>query len=64
MATADFLDEKRNEIGVRLKELGPLVDEYRRLEAAAAALDGVPSKVLVSGASTGSARRTYARASA
>jgi CRP-like cAMP-binding protein len=39
---ADFLDEKRNEIGARLKELKPLVDEYQRLEAAAAALDGVP----------------------
>jgi CRP-like cAMP-binding protein len=38
---ADFLDEKRNEIGVRLKELKPLVEEYQRLEAAAAALDGV-----------------------
>jgi hypothetical protein len=40
---ADFLDEKRNEIGARLKELKPLVEEYQRLEAAAAALDGVPS---------------------
>lgn len=40
---ADFLDEKRNEIGARLKELKPLVDEYQRLEAAAAALDGVPT---------------------
>ena len=39
---ADFLDEKRNEIGARLKELKPLVDEYQRLAAAAAALDGVP----------------------
>jgi hypothetical protein len=39
---ADFLDEKRNEIGDRLTELRPLVDEYRRLEAAAAALEGVP----------------------
>ena len=39
---ADFLDEKRNEIGARLKELKPLVEEYQRLEAAAAALDGVP----------------------
>ena len=39
---ADFLDEKRSEIGARLKELKPLVDEYQRLEAAAAALDGVP----------------------
>jgi CRP-like cAMP-binding protein len=40
---ADFLDEKRSEIGARLKELKPLVEEYQRLEAAAAALDGVPS---------------------
>jgi hypothetical protein len=39
---ADFLDEKRREIGARLKELEPLVDEYARLQAAAAALDGVP----------------------
>jgi len=39
---ADFLDEKRSEIGARLKELKPLVDEYQRLEAAVAALDGVP----------------------
>ena len=38
---ADFLDEKRREIGTRLKELKPLVDEYARLEAAAAALDGM-----------------------
>ena len=37
----DFLDEKRNEIDARLKELRPLVDEYRRLEAAAAALAGI-----------------------
>ena len=40
---ADFLDEKRSEIASRLKELKPLVDEYQRLEAAAAALDGVPA---------------------
>ncbi|HEX8159231.1 MAG TPA: hypothetical protein VF526_17740 [Solirubrobacteraceae bacterium] len=40
---ADFLDEKRNEIGSRLTELKPLVDEYQRLEAAAAALDGLPA---------------------
>ncbi len=38
---ADFLDEKRSEIGARLKELKPLIEEYTRLEAAAAALDGV-----------------------
>ncbi len=38
---ADFLDEKRREIDSRLKELRPLVDEYNRLEKAAAALAGV-----------------------
>ncbi len=38
---ADFLDEKRREMKERLKELRPLVDEYHRLEAAVAALDGV-----------------------
>ena len=37
----EFLDEKRREIGDRLKELKPLVDEYARLLAAADALDGV-----------------------
>ncbi len=60
---ADFLDEKRNEIGARLKELKPLVDEYMRLEAAAAALDGVP---VTSSAASASARpgRAPARARA
>jgi CRP-like cAMP-binding protein len=38
---ADFLDEKRQELQARLKELRPLVDEFHRLEAAVAALDGV-----------------------
>ncbi|MBA3298942.1 MAG: hypothetical protein H0U24_02570 [Thermoleophilaceae bacterium] len=37
----DFLDEKRKEIDTRLRELRPLVDEYGRLEKAAAALAGV-----------------------
>jgi hypothetical protein len=37
----DFLDEKRQEIQSRLAELKPLIDEYSRLEAAAAALEGV-----------------------
>lgn len=40
---ADFLDDKKREIRSRLAELKPLVDEYQRLEAAAAALEGVPS---------------------
>jgi hypothetical protein len=38
---ADFLDEKRKEIDTRLRELRPLVDEYQRLEKAAAALADV-----------------------
>jgi hypothetical protein len=37
----DFLDEKRQEINQRLSELRPLIDEFHRLEAAAAALEGV-----------------------
>jgi hypothetical protein len=37
----DFLDEKRQEINDRLAELRPLVEEFQRLEAAAAALQGV-----------------------
>lgn len=40
---ADFLDEKRNEIDARLRELRPFVDEYQRLEKAASALAGVGS---------------------
>jgi len=38
---ADFLDAKVKEIDERLKELGPLVQEYHRLEAARQALSGV-----------------------
>jgi CRP-like cAMP-binding protein len=60
----DFLDEKRSEIGARLKELRPLVDEYTRLEAAAAALEVVPTASLETTAShPGSTkrRRTTAR---
>ena len=37
----DFLEEKRQEITKRLRELKPAVDEYNRLEAAASALAGV-----------------------
>jgi hypothetical protein len=64
MATADFLDQKRVEIGARLKELRPHVDEYERLQAAAAALDSVstPSRSATStGSGSGSARRPPAR---
>ncbi len=59
---ADFLDEKRSEIRARLKELKPLVDEYQRLEAAAAALDGVPANE--GGARTASASPVARRARA
>ena len=52
----DFLDEKRQEITTRLKELKPLVEEYQRLEAAAAALDGV------GGSSAGATRAAAAPA--
>jgi hypothetical protein len=38
---AAFLDEKHKEIQARLKELKPLVEEYRLLEAADAALTGL-----------------------
>ena len=39
---SDFLKEKRDEIAARLRELQPLVEEYRQLEAAAAALADLP----------------------
>jgi hypothetical protein len=48
----DFLDEKRREISARLNELKPLVEEYARLETAAAALAGVGG-----GSSSGATRR-------
>jgi CRP-like cAMP-binding protein len=54
---ADFLEDKKREIDTRLKELRPLVDEFHRLEAAAAALDGVPGATGNSGAARAPARR-------
>jgi hypothetical protein len=67
----DFLDEKRKEIDARLRELRPLVDEYSRLEKAAAALDGVgggtrratPTRRRRSAAGAGSRRRGRPRGS-
>jgi hypothetical protein len=61
---AAFLDEKHKEIQARLKELKPLVEEYRLLEAADAALSGLetagaPSAV----AAAAPARRATRRAS-
>jgi hypothetical protein len=64
MASLDFLDEKRREIGARLDELKPLVDEYRRLEAAAAALDGIKRAPSTASSPRRSARRAPATAAA
>ena len=56
----DFLDVKRREIAARLKQLKPLVDEYARLEAAAAALDGLTPAVPAKPARSRGARHTAA----
>ncbi len=55
---ADFLEEKRKEIDARLRELRPLVDEYARLEKAAAALSGVDGRA---GGGGSSRRRSRGR---
>jgi hypothetical protein len=60
---ADFLDAKVREIEERLQELRPLIEEFHRLEAAAAALDGVggggsaPARRRTVPASNGTGRR-------
>jgi len=38
---SNFLEEKRSEIAERLRELEPLIEEYKQLEAALKALAGV-----------------------
>jgi sugar-specific transcriptional regulator TrmB len=58
----DFLEEKKREIDARLKELRPLVEEYHRLEAASAALQGVGG-TSNSRASAPAARRSRRRSS-
>jgi hypothetical protein len=60
---ADFLDEKRKEIDSRLRELRPLVDEYNRLEKAAAALAGVGGTA-ANGSTAAAPRRRRSSASA
>lgn len=62
----DFLDEKKKEIHARLRELRPLVEEFHRLEAAAAALDGVSGTPGNGSAPrrTGATRRTRSTAGA
>ena len=63
---ADFLDEKRKEIQARLKELQPLVEEYRLLEAADAALTGIGASTSLASSSAPAAtpaRRTRSKSS-
>lgn len=60
---ADFLDAKVREIEGRLKELRPLLEEYRRLEAAAAALDGVDATAAGRARGDGATRRGRPRGS-
>ena len=50
----DFLDDKRREISNRMKELKPAVDEFNRLQAAAAALADVGGSA---SSATGTRRR-------
>jgi hypothetical protein len=57
----DFLDAKRREIDERLKELRPLVDEFRRLEQAAAALAGVGARAGNGGRPSSSGTRRAGR---
>ena len=58
---SDFLETKRKEIDARMRELEPLVAEYRQLEAAASALAGLPSSSSRNARST--TRSTTRRAS-
>jgi hypothetical protein len=51
---SDLLDGMRREIAARLQELAPAVEEFERLQAAVAGLDGVGSST-VDGANTRSA---------
>jgi hypothetical protein len=51
------LDEKRYEIVARREGTKPLVDEYRRLDAAAAALEALPGSMHA----TPATRRSHAR---
>jgi CRP-like cAMP-binding protein len=60
----DFLEEKKQEIDARLKELRPLVDEFHRLEAASAALQGVSASSNSRAASTPTRRTRRRSASA
>jgi hypothetical protein len=59
---SDFLKTKRDEIAARLRELEPLVAEYRQLEAASAALAGLPGAAAAAARPARPARRGRATA--
>jgi hypothetical protein len=58
---ADFLDEKRKEIQARMKELKPLVEEYRLLEAADTALTGIHNSAALTTSAPAATTSTPAR---
>jgi hypothetical protein len=61
---SDFLETKRKEIAARLRELEPLVEEYRQLEAASTALAGLPGAPARSARSGARPARRSARSAA
>ena len=60
----DFLDEKHREITDRLAELQPLVEEYQRLEAAVAALEGLGRSAAAPAAAPKAAAKAAPKATA
>jgi hypothetical protein len=61
---ADVIDSMQQEIGDRLRELRPVVEEYERLKAAVAALAEVPGSTPAPPAAAASASETAPAASA
>jgi hypothetical protein len=57
----DFLKKTLKDIEARRRELAPLVEEYRQLEEAAAALQGVDGSTGGGGTSGGSSSRSAAQ---
>ncbi|HEU0315957.1 MAG TPA: hypothetical protein VFR49_01430, partial [Solirubrobacteraceae bacterium] len=58
---SDFLEQKRKEISERMRELEPLIEEYRQLEAAAGALAGVVPAAAAKARATATRRPAPAR---
>jgi len=52
-----FIDQKRKEIGERLRELQPLVDEHKRLKEADKALERIMKPAPRRGRPPGSGRK-------